>query len=444
MPVACLIAITDLSYLTAGASWGQDDSIVFADLRSGGLLRVSADGGTPETLTTPDSGNRASWHRLPRHLPGARDLLFSVRTGDGWSVAILSLESREWRSLGLDGTDARYVDAGSSGYLLYQFSGELFAISFSLARGEITGTPIPVLSDVMVTAAIQSAFFSVSDTGLLAFVADTGGTEIARIDREGNAPDGSLLAVCQSSERGVWDVRVLDLERGSRTLLAPGGYIAPVWTPDGERVAFSGSSSGTLHWAPADGSEEPELLFSREHQVVTGSFHPNGNVLAFYEVHPSTRRDLYVLDLGDGTLSSFLMTSDDERAPAFSPDGRFIAYDSDESGRYEVYVRPYPGPGRKWIASTDGGRGPKWSTETGELFYWEGSQLMAVSVETEPEFEVGRPYILFRNSQVISGIYDVAPDAQSFFVTKRTSAPKEVRVIFNWFQELERLAPADN
>lgn len=134
--------------------------------------------------------------------------------------------------------------------------------------------PVDFLFQLM-TASTQSILLSVSDTGLLAFVADAGGMELARIDREGNAttlmvhdggslrwprvsPDGSLLAVCRSSEQGVWDVWVLDLERGSRTLLASGGYVAPVWTPDGERVAFSGGSfsSGTLHWAPADGSEE--------------------------------------------------------------------------------------------------------------------------------------------------------------------------------------------
>ena len=283
--------------------------------------------------------------------------------------------------------------------------------------------------------------------------------ELARIDREGNAttlmvrdggslqwprvsPDGSLLAVCQISGSGVWDVWVLDLERGSRTLLAPGGYITPVWTPDGKRVAVA--TGETIYWAPADGSEGLEQLASREHQILPGSFHPDGDALAFYEVHPSTRRDLHVLDLGDGTLNPFLMTSDNEKGPVFSPDGRFIAYDSDESGRYEVYVRPYPGPGGKWIVSTNGGSGPRWSSETGELFYWEGSQVMAVSVETEPEFEVGRPYTLFRNSQVVSSTYDVAPDGQSFFVVRRDSSPTELRVIFNWFEELERLAPADN
>ena len=137
------------------------------------------------------------------------------------------------------------------------------------------------------------------------------------------------------------------------------------------------------------------------------------------------------------------MTSDNELGPVFSPDGRFIAYDSDESGRYEVYVRPYPRPGRKWIVSTDEGRGPRWSSETGELFYWEGSQLMAVSVETEPEFEVGRPYTLFRNSQVVSSMYDVAPDGRSFRIQKNLRAERGTRHL-QLVRELKRLAPADN
>ena len=296
------IPIADVPSLINGASWGADGSIVFADLRSRGLMRVSAAGGTPETLTTPDSDDVLSAHRLPRHLPGGQEVLFSMRARDGWSVAILSLESREWRSLGLNGTDARYVSTGSSGQLLYQRSGEILAIPFSLARGETTGTPISVLSEAMVAPLTQSAYLSISDTGLLAYVPATGGMEIARMDREGIAetllrhdsgsfrwlsvsPDGSHLAVCASSERGAWDVWLHDLERGSRTLFASGGYIAPVWTPDGERVAVSGSGAGVVYWAPADGSEELEVLFSRDHQIVPGSFS-----LTFLSVIPSSLR----------------------------------------------------------------------------------------------------------------------------------------------------------
>ena len=421
-------------------------------------MRVSEDGGTPEIFTTPDSDDGENSHRLPHHLPGGRDLLFSVRVRDGWTIALLSLESRRWRSLGLSGSDARYVDTGSSGQLLYQRSGELFAIPFSPAQGEITGTPIPILTDVMVTASTRSVYLSVSDTGLLAYVPDVGGAELARIDREGNAtrlmrhdsgsfqwpsvsPNGSLLAVCESSDRGLWDVWLFDLERGSRTLFAPGGYIAPVWTAGGDRIVVSGAAAGTMYWAPADGSDELELLVDREHQAIPGSFHPDDSALAFYEVHPTTRRDIHVLQLGDdGASHPFLVTSSNERQPVFSPDGRFMAYASDETGRYEVYVRPYPGPGRKWIVSTDGGVFPRWSSETSELFYWEGDQLMAVSVETEPDFSVGVPSGLFRVARLANPVYDVAPDGQSFFVVQRDSAPKELRIVFNWFEELDRLA----
>ena len=191
--------------------------------------------------------------------------------------------------------------------------------------------------------------------------------------------------------------------------------------------------------------EELEVLFSRDHQIVPGSFSPDGQALAFYEVHPTTRRDLHVLDLGDdGASNPFLVTPANEREPVFSADGRFIAYVSDESGRDEIYVRPYPGPGGMWTVSTDGGDRPRWSSETGELFYWEGNQIMAVPVETEPEFKVGRPSALFGGVRSAINLYDVAPDGQSFFVLQRDSAPKELRVIFNWFEELKRLAPADD
>ena len=435
-----------------GASWGGDGYIVFADDRSNGLMRVSEDGGATEVLTTPSSDDGETSHRLPHHLPGGRDLLFSARARDGSTIAILSLASGRWRSLGVNGSDARYADTGSSTQLLFQRSGDLFAVPFSPARGEVAGTPIPILTDIMVTASTQSAYLSISDNGLLVYVPSAGGAELARLDREGNAtrlmrlesgsfqwprvsPDGSLLAVCQSAD-GDWGVWVFDLERGTRTLFSRG--IAPVWSPDSDRLVVT--DTGTMYWGAADGSDELEILLDREHESYPGSFHPEDGVLAFYEVHPSTRRDLYLLEPGnDGAAKPFLVSSDDERRPMFSPDGRFIAYQSDETGRDEVYVRPYPGAGRKWIVSTDGGELPRWSATTSELFYWSGDRLMAVSVATEPEFTLGTPKPLFSVLMYANAFYDVAPDGQSFYVVQRDAATRELRVVFNWFEELDLL-----
>jgi dipeptidyl aminopeptidase/acylaminoacyl peptidase len=180
------------------------------------------------------------------------------------------------------------------------------------------------------------------------------------------------------------------------------------------------------------------------------SWSPDGQLLAFIEVNPSTQRDIWVLRMGDRKPQPFLRTRLDERSPRFSPDGRWLVYVSNESGRYEIYVQPYPGPGGKWQISTEGGTEPAWNPNGRELFYRSGNKMMAVDIATQPGFAAGTPRMLFEGqyqpSPVVVANYDVSPDGQRFLMLKPSeqaqAAPTQINVVLNWFEELNRRVPA--
>ena len=210
-----------------------------------------------------------------------------------------------------------------------------------------------------------------------------------------------------------------------------------------------------MYWSPADGSGEAEpLLVTSAFKLDPHSWSPDGTVLAYFEITEGSffrDRDIWTLPLeGDRDPVPFLVTPFNERSPSFSPNGRWIAYASDESGQDEVYVQPYPGPGAKVPVSTDGGREPVWSRNGKELFYWNEDRLMAVDVETAATFSAGRPRLLFEAPHITVGGpagaqgYDISPDGQRFLLIQPSEASTEMHVVLNWFQELKRLVPTDN
>jgi dipeptidyl aminopeptidase/acylaminoacyl peptidase len=262
------------------------------------------------------------------------------------------------------------------------------------------------------------------------------------------------------------DVWVIDAERGTRTRVTAGGENAyPLWTPDGKRIVFSLDPSLTdnaalpararvidvdggataLYAVPADGSRPPEELLKSTYPPYPLSFSPDGAHLAFRILSPVTRNDIEVLSLADHQVSHLQAAPYDELSPAFAPDGRWIAYVSDESGRDEVYVRPYPGQSGKVAVSNGGGRAPVWSRDGRELFYRQGTAVMAVPVTLQPAFTVGKSRRLFEGPYELPSTggnpyYDVAPDGR--FVMIRSVDPaagRQLRVVLNWFEELSRL-----
>jgi len=273
------------------------------------------------------------------------------------------------------------------------------------------------------------------------------------------SPDGRRVAVTiAEQESNVW---LYDLPRQTLTRITFEGSVnnGPVWTPDGKRLTFNSNKEGTanIFWQLADGSGGLERLTTSEYLQAPSSWSPDGQLLAFHEINPNTQRDIWVLRMGDSSqgpgqvrkAQPFLRTRFDEAGPRFSPDGHWLAYTSNESGRYEIYVQPYPGPGGKWQISTEGGTEPVWNPNGRELFYRSGNKMMAVDVTTQPGFAAGTPRMLFEGQYDPAPFplanYDVSRDGQSFLMLKPSeqaqSAPTQINVVLNWFEELKRRVP---
>jgi Tol biopolymer transport system component len=259
------------------------------------------------------------------------------------------------------------------------------------------------------------------------------------------SPDGRMVAV--AIEDQVW---LIDLSRETLNRLTFEGENGnPSWTPDGKRITFQ-SNETNLFWQLADGSGGPERLTNSERIKRADSWSPDGQLLAFTQFDPPTGRDIWMLRLSDRKSQPFLRTPSNESAPHFSADGRWLAYISDESGRYEVYVQPYPGPGGKRQISTEGGTEPVWSRNGRELFYRSGKKMMVVEITTQPSFAFGSPRMLFEGEQYMPAAgaysypfpnYDVSPDGQRFLMITKESKP-QINVVLNWFEELKRRAPS--
>jgi eukaryotic-like serine/threonine-protein kinase len=448
-----------------GASWGPDDAIIFAPSTGSGLYRVSAAGGSPTALTVPDRKKGEFSHRWPEILPGGKALLFTIWGGAEMRIGLLSLETGERRILLDGGAYARYF----SGHLIYARAGGLLAVPFDLKRLQVTGSPVSVLEGVWMNTVNGAVDLNISGDGSLVYVAAGPGSDsdsLVWVDRKGTAqplpapprgylvprlsPDGQHLAVAiEDANPGLW---LYDLARGTLTLLTA-SVLNPyqVWTRDGKRMTFR-SPPFNLDWMPADGSGAPQRLMTSENLPLPGSWSPDGQVLAFSEQDPTTGWDIWTLRLdGEPKPQPFLRTKSNEDAPMFSPDGHWLAYQSDESGRYEIYVRPFPGPGGKWQISTEGGTEPVWAKNGRELFYRSANKMMAATVESKPLFAASKPRQLFEGLYDGGAFdfepnYDVAPDGQRFLMLEPTeqakATPQQINVVLNWSDELRRLAPA--
>jgi serine/threonine-protein kinase len=446
----------------SGASWGGQGMIAFAR-GSGPIQQVPDTGGNVQPLTRLEKAEYA--HRSPEFLPDGKSVLFVTLTG-ATAVKLVAqvLGTGERRDLIQSGDVARYAP---SGHLVYAQGANLMAAPFDPQRLQVTGTAMPVVQGVLATGGI--AQYSCSSTGSLVYV--PGSVKAARlklvwVDRKGAeqpvtapahnyvlprvSPDGKRVAVgIEEEDSQIW---LYDLGRDTLTRLTFEGNanVDPVWTPDGQRIAFKGTGN-RLFWQPADGSAGAEALTKSElaGNNVPGSWSPDGQVLTFMEINPNTGYDVYTLPLKDGKPQPFVQTPSLETAPRFSPDGHFIAYGSDESGRVEIYVRPYPGPGGKWQISSEGGMEPVWNPKGREIFYRSGNKMMAVDVTTQPAFSAGKPKMLFEGPYVPTPRsfpdYDVSPDGQRFLMLKASEqgqAPAQINVVLNWFEELKRRVPS--
>jgi serine/threonine-protein kinase len=468
------------------AIWGPDDAIVFATSASpGGLWRVPVAGGAPARLTTVDAASGELQHAYPQRLKNG-DVLFGVMTERGWHLAVLSPGTPQVRALGPPGSGnagAQYVQ--ETGHLLYANAGGLVAVPFDPVAGTPPGSPVPLLERPEVDAS-GSAAFAVSSSGTLAYIprpASLPERALVVVDRGGRAtvisdtraayshprlsPDGRRLAVAIESENGS-DIWIHDLDRGIARPLVTGGINRyPIWSHDSQQITFQSTRSGgvSLYSKRADGSGEPEALihsatdqgaalsrslagllpgtmpvFTSANPHLPMSWSPDGATLAFDERKPSAEHDIWILSRGSEP-TPFQRTDHDESAPAFAPDGKWLAYVSDESGRSAVWVQPFPGPGPKWLVSLEGGTEPAWSRSGAELYYRRGNQLIAVPVTAGTEFSWGKSQVVFDSRyETLEGArnYDASPDGKSFVVVRSEGAAgaEQFNVVLNWFTEL--------
>jgi eukaryotic-like serine/threonine-protein kinase len=454
-----------------GGSWGPDDTIVFSDEEGDKLIQVPANGGQARAVRVSgieisSLGSRELRFYSPQILPGGKWVLVSIPVSADWGfarIAALSFETGELEYLIDGGTSPYYVPTG---HLVFTRGKTLMAAPFDLAHRKVTGAAVALLDGVK-TEAWGAAQFAVSDEGTLVYLPGAAGWigKLVWVDRKGVAaplplpaqaygvlklsPDGQRLAAQIGGATD--DLWVYEIARGTFTrLTTEGSNSRPIWNPDGKRVTFESSRERAFSIAQrfADGSGVEERLLSNEYSLSPGSWSPDGSVLAFSESTPAGNGDLRILPMNtDRTPRPFVQTHWTEWGPGFSPDGHWIAYTSDESGRSEVYVLPYPGPGGKWQVSTEGGEEPRWS-QTGELFYRNATKWMAVRVHTSPVFSIEKPQIMFEGNYInVMGIeYDVAPDGKHFIMIQANepkSPPTELNVVINWFNELKRQVPTN-
>jgi serine/threonine-protein kinase len=460
-----------------GATWGPDDSVIFAT-NSGatGLQRVDLASGRTTVLTRPDRSKGEADHLWPELLPGGRAVLFTIAAVTGGlaaaQVAVLDLRSGARTILVPGASHAYYVP---SGHLIYAAAGTLWAIAFDLSRLETRGTPVLAVPDV-VTATTGAVDAVVAGDGTLAYVSGRGGTGMNRmlvwVDRQGRetpipapprayaqprlSPDGTRVAVAaQDQELDIW---VWDLGRTTLTRVTFDADFDsyPVWTRDGLRVIFSSQRGGArnLFWQAADGTGTVERLTDSPNQQNAVAVSPDGRRLIFTETAPKTGEDVMQLELdGSHRVAPLVQSPAIDRNGMVSPDGRWLAYESNESGRFEISVRPYPEVNRgHWQVSTGGGTRPLWAPGGHELVYVSPTgALMRVGVERAPTWAATPPTQLVKEGYAtipgsLSGrSYEIAPDGERFLMIKegadQTAAPPSLVVVQHWLDELKQLVP---
>ena len=442
------IEITHASF-SRGAVWLEDDTIVFCPYYYGGIERVPAAGGTPVTISTVNRAAGERMHRWPSALPGGKVILYTVGAGPSWDTARVvahNLETGEQTVVINGGTDARYVPTG---HLVYVRGTSLYAVPFDADTLEVSGEPVEVTSGVANHAA-GGGEYAFSRNGILVYFSpgvgrDEGGVPML-LDRSGAriesklpsdlgtrspqfSPDGTSFAAIHN-----WDIRTYDLARGTNMRITSGARATfPIWSSDGTRLYYASEREGPwqVYTRAADASDEEKRLSNSEQPTVPMAVSPDGGTLLVRTDRKETGSDIDLMAL-DGTLRPLVRSEADEFATAFSPDGRFIVYQSDESGRYEIYVRPVSGNGR-WQISTEGGREARWALQN-EITYLGPSHMMAAAVKAEPSFSVGIPQPLLEGS---FATYDITRDGRILAIgSQAAAAPGRLNVVVNWFEEI--------
>jgi serine/threonine-protein kinase len=455
-----------------GASWTEDDTIVLAPHIYGGLVGVHAAGGVPEPLTSPAEGE--ALHAWPQVIAGRQVVFFSGGAADAPNIQVLSLSTRETKVVITAGYCGRYVP---SGHLIYVHRNTLFAVRFDIDTLETRGAPVPIVDDVADDITDRTAHFDLANDGTLVYLsrdALTSDRTIAWMERSGQvhklveapgrythlfpSPDGRKLA-CVSGQ----DIWVLDVKRGrpSRVSFNTFGNQWPVWAPDSEHLVFSAQNrtggGRSLWWLRADGGEEPQLLLESADELHPSSVSPDGTHVAIHRRSRETLYDIWMLalDCSDperpkaGELEVFLRTPVNEWGAVFSPDGRWVAYYSEESGSGEIYVRPFRGRGGPWLVSSGGIAGTlaHWPSGGRALYYLSPDRhIMEVTYTEEGNSFIADEPQLWSEAILPFAAFNLSPDTTRAIIAT-PAEPLDARhtlhvtFLLNLFDELRRRAP---
>jgi Tol biopolymer transport system component/predicted Ser/Thr protein kinase len=453
--------LCDIPGFMRGAWWFEDNTIWFGHINST-IYRVPASGGTPVEVTILDSLNKEISHRFPQPLPGGKNVLFTIKhsnisTFDEAVIATENIETHERKVLIRGGSFARYLPTG---HVLYARGSAIYAVSFDLRTMEVQGSPLPVIEGGMLIPQSGDANFTVSQTGTLVYVPKGAMNDfqvrLVWYDRLGNrqpfldslraygdgtfSPDGQKLAMAiRAANDDIW---VYQLGRGTLTRLTFGGGNSdlPIWTPDGKRVIYV-SERGRVYSIfskPWDGSGAEEKLGDADgiDGTSTPAISPDGKFIAF-----GKKGDIWIMPMeGERKSVPFIQSPAFELQPSFSRNGRWLSYVSNESGRSEVYVVPFPKRDGKWQISTDGGSYAWWMSNGKELVYLDGNTVTKVDVQIEPTFDFSIPHKMFVLPS-FNGFLDATPDGKKFVfgdVQSRGFDVTQVNVVVNWFDELKK------
>jgi Tol biopolymer transport system component len=459
------VTVADGIVNIAGASWGTDHNIYYSSSLTSPIYRVSDSGGKPEAVTKLQPDKSEQGHLSPIVLPGAKTLLYTVFSGgniDDGAIVAQQLGSADKKIVVTKGFDPHFL---APNHLLYMRGGNLMSVSFDPGTAEASGSAIPVVQDVVMHAGAGSAQYDVSRDGTLIYI--NGGkqaTENSLVLAEHDAkpqilpvkpnlyesprfsPDGKLLALTvRLPDADIW---IYDLERGTlrRMTFAPGVDELPVWSPDGKRIAFASNGRQQAFQIEVEGSGQEEPLFKNETHFHLQSWSPDGKLIAYERVGSSGQYEIWMLPMeGEHKPYAYLTSQFRLNQPAFSPDGHWLAYSSNETGRGEVYVQRFPGPGEKVQVSTDGGGNPVWSHDGKHLVYENAGTLWAAEVIAP--FRVGKTRVLYQGdiwNDAAGPNYALAPNGKRIVLVENVKDPEggNVKVVINWNQELQALTAA--
>ena len=442
-----------------GGAWSRDGTIVFGATPGGPLYRISSAGGPATNVTTIDETQNQIVHSWPHFLPDGHHFLYLARSAlrEKSAIYVGSVDGSAPKFLINADSTPRYA----LGYILFLRERTLMAQAFDAAKLQVTGDAFPVAEQVGVNPANGRAFFSVSDNGVLVYRTGTGAeARIAWFDRSGKeigqlgttsqivslalSPDNKRIAISRiNNQSGSIDLWLIDQERETRFTFDPADETSPVWSPDGSQVAFTSSRAGSfgIYVKSSTGAGNEELLLKSNNPKISHDWSPDGRFILYADIDPKTGNDLWILPLfGDRKPFVFLQTPFGEGQGRFSPDGKWVAYNSNESGTLQVYVRPFPPAAGQWMVSTNGGSQPRWSGTGKELFYaGPDRKLMVVEVtEDGSNFTAGSPKPLFdtRTTPFFAGarFYDVTNNGQRFVmvIPVEESSPSPLTVVLNW------------